>query len=286
MGPTLRLYIIYVCFKKLCYENHVLSITVTWHCLQLHLLSYKYNYMFHDSVIVTYLLVSLINVKGKKVNWSRYRPGVAQRVGRGIALLFHDRGTRRGWVVNSTPRPLFTPGKELVPILQEAGWAPGPFWTGGKSRLHRDSIPNRPARSQSLYRLSYPAHSLINIFFKILMYMSSDDFSGWFRLKGNHVKLLISSYLQNLCFLNFGFGRFGGAATRQPPHPLGCAHGSYRRILGQIWGSCGEMRLGVSEVWCRVVWQIGTDVLDEPLYQRTRHHNPDDLCNLQCSGVP
>ena len=25
-----------------------------------------------------------------------YRPGVAQRVGRGIALLFHDRGTRRG----------------------------------------------------------------------------------------------------------------------------------------------------------------------------------------------
>jgi len=31
-----------------------------------------------------------------KVKWSRYRPGVAQRVGRGIALLFHDRGTRRG----------------------------------------------------------------------------------------------------------------------------------------------------------------------------------------------
>ena len=31
-----------------------------------------------------------------KVKWSRYRPGVAQRVGRGTALLFHDRGTRRG----------------------------------------------------------------------------------------------------------------------------------------------------------------------------------------------
>jgi len=26
----------------------------------------------------------------------RYRPAVAQRVGTGIALLFHDRGTRRG----------------------------------------------------------------------------------------------------------------------------------------------------------------------------------------------
>ena len=30
------------------------------------------------------------------IKFSRYRPGVAQRVGRGIALLFHNRGTRRG----------------------------------------------------------------------------------------------------------------------------------------------------------------------------------------------
>jgi len=95
---------------------------------------------------------------GVKVKWSRYRPGVAQRVGRGIALLLHDRGTRRGWVVSSTPRPHFTPGKDPVPTVQEAGWAPGPVWTGGKSRSHRDSIPDRPAYSQSLYRLSYPAH--------------------------------------------------------------------------------------------------------------------------------
>jgi len=59
----------------------------------------------------------------KKVKWSRYRPGVAQRVGRGIALLFHDRGTRRGWVVSSRPRLHFTPGKDPVPIGQVAGWA-------------------------------------------------------------------------------------------------------------------------------------------------------------------
>jgi len=76
-------------------------------------------------------------------------PGVAQRVGRGIALLFHDRGTRRGWVVSSTPRPHFTAGKDPIPILQEAGWALGPIWTGGKFRPHRDSIPDLPARSQS-----------------------------------------------------------------------------------------------------------------------------------------
>jgi nitrate reductase NapE component len=34
----------------------------------------------------------------------------------------------------------------------------GAVRTGGKSHPHRDSIPNRPARSQSLYQLSYPAH--------------------------------------------------------------------------------------------------------------------------------
>jgi len=97
-------------------------------------------------------------MKKVKVKRSRYRPDVAQRVGRGIALLFNDRGTGRGWVVSSTPRPHFTPSKDPVPILQEAGWAPGPVWTGEKTRRHRDSIPDRPPRSQSLYRLSYRAH--------------------------------------------------------------------------------------------------------------------------------
>jgi len=53
---------------------------------------------------------------------------VTQRVGRGIALLFHDRGARRGWVLSSTLRPTLPPGKDPVPIWQEAGWAPGPVW--------------------------------------------------------------------------------------------------------------------------------------------------------------
>ena len=99
-----------------------------------------------------------MSVIKRKVKWSHYRPGVAQRVVRGIALLFHDCGTRRGWVVSSMPRPHFASGKDQVPIIQEAGWAPGPVWTGRKSRPHRDSIPDHPALSQSLYWLSYPAH--------------------------------------------------------------------------------------------------------------------------------
>jgi hypothetical protein len=38
-------------------------------------------------------------------------------------------GTRKGRKVSVTPRSLFTPGKDQVTILQEAGWAPGPVWT-------------------------------------------------------------------------------------------------------------------------------------------------------------
>jgi len=67
-------------------------------------------------------------------------------------------------VVSSTPRPQFTPGKDPVPILQEAGWAPGPVWTGGKFHPHRNSIPDSPARNQSL---SYPVHSFIYIYIYI-----------------------------------------------------------------------------------------------------------------------
>jgi len=63
-------------------------------------------------------------------------------------------------VVSSTPRLHFNPRKDPVPILQEAVCAPRPVWTGVKSRPHRNSIPDRPGRSQSLYRLSYPAHLL------------------------------------------------------------------------------------------------------------------------------
>jgi len=84
----------------------------------------------------------------------------AHRRSRGIALLFHDNGTSREWGVSVTPRPLFTLGKDRVPIVQEAGWAPGPVWTGAEN-LAPTGIrsPDRPTRSQSLYRLRYQANT-------------------------------------------------------------------------------------------------------------------------------
>ena len=72
----------------------------------------------------------------------------AHRGSRSIALPFHDHGTRRGWGVSVTPWPLFTPGKDPVPIVQEAEWAPGLVWTCAEN-LATTGIrsPNRPARS-------------------------------------------------------------------------------------------------------------------------------------------
>ena len=53
---------------------------------------------------------------------------MAHRGSRVIALLFLYHCTRRGWGVSVTLQLLFTPLKDPVPIVQEAGWAPGPVW--------------------------------------------------------------------------------------------------------------------------------------------------------------
>jgi hypothetical protein len=56
------------------------------------------------------------------------------------------------------PRPgRLTPSKDPVPTVQEARRAPGPDWTGAENlALTGTRSPSRPARNESLYRLSYP----------------------------------------------------------------------------------------------------------------------------------
>ena len=58
------------------------------------------------------------------------------------------------------PRLFFSPRKDPVPIVEEAGWVPGPDWTGVENLAPPIGIqfPERPARSQSLYQLHYLAH--------------------------------------------------------------------------------------------------------------------------------
>jgi len=55
----------------------------------------------------------------------------AHRGSRGIALLFHNHGTRRGWGVSVTPRPLLPPGKTRYPLYKRLG---GPQGRSGQVR--------------------------------------------------------------------------------------------------------------------------------------------------------
>ena len=66
------------------------------------------------------------------------------------------------------PRPIFNLGKDPVPIVQEAGWTPGPVWTFAEDLAPAGiRSPDRPARSQSLYRLRYPAHHIFSTSVKL-----------------------------------------------------------------------------------------------------------------------
>ena len=56
------------------------------------------------------------------------------------------------WMFNATTRPLYSQEKDLVPIVQDAGWAPGSVWTGAKSvDLTGMRFADRLASSESLY---------------------------------------------------------------------------------------------------------------------------------------
>jgi hypothetical protein len=78
--------------------------------------------------------LAVIEGKGQRDGKGKGTPNIHKgpERGRGIALLFLDLDARRGgW---SAPCPgRFTPGKDPVPIVQEAGWAPGPVWTSAKN---------------------------------------------------------------------------------------------------------------------------------------------------------
>jgi len=62
-----------------------------------------------------------------------------------------------GWSA-ARPRRTLPSGKTRYPFYRRLGGPQGRSEEAEKSRPHQDSIPDRPAHSQSLYRLSYRAH--------------------------------------------------------------------------------------------------------------------------------
>ena len=100
------------------------------------------------------------NVKCTLVQAQRLCTGRTTRTGsRGIALLFLDHGTRRGEGSASRLGRSLPPGKTRYPLHRRLG---GPQGRSGRMRKISTPTgirsPDRPARSQSLYLLRYPAH--------------------------------------------------------------------------------------------------------------------------------
>jgi hypothetical protein len=56
------------------------------------------------------------------------------------------------------------PGKTRYPFYRRLGGPQGQVWTGGKSRLHRDPIPNRPARSSIAIPTELPGSHIISYY--------------------------------------------------------------------------------------------------------------------------
>jgi len=71
----------------------------------------------------------------EKAKCSRYRPDVVQRVGRGIALLFHDRGTSWGEWSAARPGRTLPPGKTRYQFSRRLGGHQG------RSRMAGNLVP-------------------------------------------------------------------------------------------------------------------------------------------------
>jgi len=105
---------------------------------------------FASPVLVTGPNPLLTTTVGK-LKFSRYRPGVTQRVGRGIALLFHDHGTRRWWMVSSALYPRKRPGTHFT-----GGWV------GSRAGLDGRKISSTPGFDpgpSSPWLVAIPAHN-------------------------------------------------------------------------------------------------------------------------------
>jgi len=106
----------------------------SYHLYLLHCHFYdQYLLSIYFKIYFIYIYIYIyINVK-----CSRYRPGVAQSLGRVIALLFYDRGIKRGWVVSITLRPHFSP-------LERPGTHFTEGWVGPRAGLDGRKISSPP----------------------------------------------------------------------------------------------------------------------------------------------
>jgi len=94
----------------------------------------------------------------------------------------------------SRPGRTLPPGKNRYPLYRRLGGPQGRSGRGGKSRPHRDSIPGRPARSQSLYRLSKRAHTEVYTIL-IFQFLNYSRFLHLFQMEPTRCTLLLGIFI-------------------------------------------------------------------------------------------
>ena len=100
------------------------------------------------------------------------------------------------------------PAKGPAPIVQEAGRAPGPVWTVAENIAHTGIRPpeDLPARSEPLYRLSYPGPFTQLFCIKIsknYMFRLLRDRQQWVWRSGVYVSDInpLNAELNPICYL-------------------------------------------------------------------------------------
>ena len=145
---------------------HFHSITAWWAVLQfIFYINSGYSYLGPPLYEVNFCLwIKLSLIKCTLVQALRLCTGrTAHRRSRGIALLFLDHGARRGEGSAARPGSSLPSGKTRYPLYRRLV---GP--QGRSGQVLKFSTPtgirswDRPARSQSLYRLRYLALLIIN----------------------------------------------------------------------------------------------------------------------------
>jgi hypothetical protein len=116
------------------------------------------------AVVTAFYGCSLISISGCSVTKTGVESYNAMEAhwgggGKKLLLVLHL-GTRWGWMVSVTPRPRFTPGERTSGTHCTGGWMGSRAGLDAEARRKilcpcRGSNPDRPARSQTLYCLSY-----------------------------------------------------------------------------------------------------------------------------------
>jgi hypothetical protein len=122
-----------------------------------------------------------------------------------------------------------------VPILREAGWAPGPVWTGGENVASVGiRSPESPARIELLYTLHYPVPHIWKIYFAVLQTWRDKAGLVYARHYSEWAKIFNPVFEPQERQSIF----FSAPRSDSPRKPLGLLSGSYQGLSPVVRRSC------------------------------------------------